>query len=63
LQRDAAVGTAWPVYGNGERKGIGFGQTDFTGGWQHLHSLEYFAFRDKRNPLDLEAALARIGCE
>ena len=32
LQLDAAVGTAWPVSGNGERQGIGFAQTDFTGG-------------------------------
>jgi hypothetical protein len=28
--------------------------------WQHLHFLGHYAFRDKRNPIDLEAVLAGI---
>jgi hypothetical protein len=28
--------------------------------WQHLHFLGHYAFRDKRNPIDLEAILAGI---
>lgn len=31
--------------------------------WQHLHFLGHYTFRDKRNPLDVEAALAGIGWE
>jgi hypothetical protein len=28
--------------------------------WQHLHFLGHYAFRDKRNPIDLETILAGI---
>jgi TnpA family transposase len=28
--------------------------------WQHLHFLGHYAFRDKRNPIDLEAVLAGV---
>ncbi len=28
--------------------------------WQHLHFLGHYAFRDKRQPIDLEAILAEI---
>ena len=28
--------------------------------WQHLHFLRHYAFRDKRNPIDLETILAGI---
>jgi hypothetical protein len=28
--------------------------------WQHLHFLGHYAFRDKRNPIDLEVVLAGI---
>ena len=28
--------------------------------WQHLHFLGHYAFRDKRNPIDLEAILAGV---
>ncbi len=28
--------------------------------WQHLHFLGHYAFRDKRNPIDLEAVLEGI---
>ena len=28
--------------------------------WQHLHFLGHYAFRDKRNPIDLEAILAEV---
>ena len=31
--------------------------------WQHLHFLGHYAFRDKRNPIDLEAVLARLDWE
>jgi TnpA family transposase len=31
--------------------------------WQHLHFLGHYAFRDKRNPIDLEAVLAGIDWE
>ena len=28
--------------------------------WQHIHFLEHYAFRDKRDPVDIEALLANI---
>jgi len=28
--------------------------------WQHLHFLGHYAFRDKRNPIDMEAILAEV---
>jgi hypothetical protein len=28
--------------------------------WQHLHFLGHYAFRDKHNPIDIEAILAGI---
>jgi Tn3 transposase DDE domain len=28
--------------------------------WQHLHFLGHYAFRDKRNPIDLESILAGV---
>ena len=31
--------------------------------WQHLHFLGHYAFRGKRNPIDLEAVLAGIDWE
>jgi hypothetical protein len=31
--------------------------------WQHLRFLGHYAFRDKRNPIDLEAVLAGIDWE
>jgi TnpA family transposase len=31
--------------------------------WQHLHFLGHYAFRDKHNPIDLEAVLAGIDWE
>ena len=31
--------------------------------WQHLHFLGHYAFRGKRNPIDLEAILAAIDWE
>ena len=31
--------------------------------WQHLHFLGHYAFRDKRNPIDLDAILAGIEWE
>ena len=31
--------------------------------WQHLHFLGHYAFREKRQPIDLEAILAGIDWE
>ena len=31
--------------------------------WQHLHFLGHYAFRDKRNPIDLDAILVGIDWE
>jgi hypothetical protein len=31
--------------------------------WQHLHFLGHYAFKDKRNPIDLEAVVAGIDWE
>ena len=31
--------------------------------WQHLHFLGHYAFRDKRNPIDLDTILAGIEWE
>jgi len=31
--------------------------------WQHQHFLGHYAFRDKRNPIDLEALQAGIFLE
>jgi hypothetical protein len=42
------------------RQGIGFGQTDFTGGVAAPAFFGHYASSDKRNPLDLEAVLAGI---
>ena len=41
----------------------GKGSGGFALAWQHLHFLGHYAFRGKRNPIDLEAVLAGIDWE
>ena len=47
----------------GNERALDFLRRISPAAWQHLHFLGHYAFRDKRNPIDLEAVVAGIDWE